>query len=86
MQFMIKFIVDHKTNTTIQKMYLQQMITPFVGGRYTKINGFDYVINNKKAAGIQRMLANINCVENDINSLITEANRFMYMYCRTDVL
>jgi hypothetical protein len=86
MQFMVKFAIDRKTDTTMQKMYLQQMITPFVGGRYTRTNGFDYVINVKKSAGIQRMLVNVDNIEDDINNLIEEANRFMYMYCRTDIL
>lgn len=81
MQFFVKYHVDHKTGITGQKIYLQQVVTPFVGGYYTQTKGYYYLINTKKAAAVQRLLVNLNHIEIEIDNLITEANRFMYMYC-----
>jgi hypothetical protein len=84
MQFIIKFTVND--NSTSQRIILQQVVTPYVGGHYTPMRGFTYLVNKKKAVGIQRSIANIDNVDSEVKLLVEEANRFMYMYCHTDVI
>jgi type VI protein secretion system component VasA len=86
LQLFIKYYEHPKTKEAIQKIYLQQVITKFTGGYFTPMKGFSYQINVKKATGVQRSLVNFETINEDINKLTVEANRFMYMYCRTDII
>ena len=84
MQFFVKYFVDSHGKST-QKIYLQQIITRFVGGKYNPTPGYTYLaVNTTKAAGIQRLLTNLDRLPDEIENLIKEANRFMYMYCHLD--
>jgi hypothetical protein len=79
MQFIIK-----PTKIGGTTVYLQQVLTPFMGGYYSTMPGFLYNISTKKAVGIQRIVGNIQNLESDIRKLVKEANRFLYMYCHLD--
>ena len=79
MQFIIK-----RTKIGTTTVYLQQVLTPYMGGYYTTTPGFIYNISGKKAAGIQRIIVNPLKIEEEIRKLVKEANRFLYMYCHLD--
>jgi hypothetical protein len=55
-----------------------------MGGYYTTTQGFLYNISSKKAVGIQRIVVNLDFLDEEIRNLVKEANRFLYMYCHLD--
>jgi hypothetical protein len=85
MQFIIEFSLDRTIEVYMQRMYLQQVITKFYGGHYTPTRGFHYLLKTNKSTGIQIHISSLSQFEKAVDALIKEANRFMYMYCRTDI-
>lgn len=84
MQLFIKYSIDPQGVSTL-KMYLQQVVTRFMGGKYTQTRGYIYsAANTTKAASVQRLITNFHNVHVEVEGLVKEANRFMYMYCQID--
>jgi hypothetical protein len=78
----LDFKKDYCTGNSMQRMYLQQIITLFEGGRVTQLPSFSYKVTLNKNVVIRRMIVDLNDIEKEILTLAAEANRFMYMYCR----
>ena len=49
----------------------------------TKIPGFNYRLRQKENVVISRLLVNLRDIDEAINLLIDEANRFYILYCHT---
>ena len=85
MQLYIKYSTDVNMHHSTQKIYLQQVVTPFIGGNFIATRGYHYLVNTKKASGIQRLLTNFDNIDVEMDDLIKEANRFMFMYCKLNI-
>jgi hypothetical protein len=48
----------------------------------TKLSGFNYRIRTKENVVISRLIVNIRDIDESVNTLIDEANRFLILYCQ----
>lgn len=79
-QIPMEFVIHNNAETT--EMFLIQELTPHAGGLYTPKRGYKYYISKKNPVGIQRIIVNFKNFDKEVDNLIQESNRFLYMYCK----
>ncbi len=79
----MNFIVTYKDNGLTAA--LMQNVTPYEGGYFKRLCEFDYLVIKDRPAYIIRKLATSIITTEEIEYLAAEANRFMYMYCCTEI-
>lgn len=78
----MKFVMIHDSERGLVRYVEQPLTKPMqFGTAAIKTNGFSYSLSPRTDASVSRLVVNMEDLENAIDLVIAEANRFYLLYC-----